>query len=239
MAKYLPLNTKEHRKLRVNTARGAEFGENVHLIPVIADELRNLVLDYPVFIMKDPETDRFGMCALLGFEAHENLYLEGDRWNAIYLPAHIRRQPFILGFRGEERTPENSLVSLDMDHKRVQEEVGELLFDDEGKATPYLENISQLLGGMMAGLESTRLFIELLSEHDLIEPAQINVTFGSGEMKSFEGLYTVNDEKLGELSGEVLQTMHKHGYLQAASLLIASMGQMQRLIDLKNSKQAG
>ena len=98
MANPVALNNKTHRDLRVITSRGAGFGENIHIVPVIADELGNLVLDYPVCLIKDPETGRFKMSALLGFDPGENLYLEGDRWNALYVPLHVQRQPFMVGY---------------------------------------------------------------------------------------------------------------------------------------------
>ena len=90
----------------------------------------------------------------------------------------------------------------------------------------------------MAGIESTKAFIETLSSHDLIEPAQFNITFADGEQKRYEGMYTVNDEKLGQLTGDSLQQLHKRGYLQACHLLLASLGQVQRLIGLKNERRS-
>ena len=83
MADIQALNSNAHRDLRVIVKRGAEFGENTHLVPVVADELRSLVLEYPVIFVKDQESGRFNMCAMLGFEKGENLFLDGEEWDAI------------------------------------------------------------------------------------------------------------------------------------------------------------
>lgn len=242
MANYVPLHNETHRNIRIITSRGADYGENIHFVPVVADELRSVVLDYPVFLIKDPDTGQFGLNALLGFEPGENLFLEDDRWNAVYVPAHVRRQPFMVGVQGkpgDEKTPQNTFITINTDSPRVSEEEGERLFDDEGMATPYLENTSRMVFGLMNGVENSKIFIDWLAEKDLIESAQLNVTFGSGEQKRFDGLYTVNDEKMAELDSEIVQGMYKTGYLQACELITASTGQMQRLIDLKNEKAAG
>lgn len=240
MVNQVSLNSETHRNVRVNTSRGAEFGENVHIVPVIADELRSLVLDYPVCMIKDPETGQFSLSVLLGFEPGENLYLDGDDWSASYVPLHVRRQPFMVGFSLDEngqRIPDSAVISIDMDNPRVQDEKGEALFKEDGSSTEYLDGVSNLLFGLMNGIESTKVFVETLVEHDLVEAAQINITFADGEQKTYDGIYTVHDEKLSELEGEVLQSLHERGFLQASYLLLASMGHIQKLIQLKNARR--
>lgn len=241
MANYVPLNSEIHRNTRVITDRGAEYGENTHICPAVADELNNLVLDYPVCLIKDPNTGQFGLCVLLGFEPGENLFLDGDRWNACYVPAHMRCMPFRVAFttaEGEPHKPENTVLTIDMDSKRVHEERGEALFNSDGSPSAYLQNINGTLSGLVSGVETTRVFIDLLVEHDLIESARISVTFAGGEKQNFEGLYTVNHEKLAGLDEETVQLMHQRGYLQACTMLVVSMGQVQRLINLRDARRS-
>ncbi|MEO1246850.1 MAG: SapC family protein [Pseudomonadota bacterium] len=241
MASPTVLDASDHRQLRVVTERGALYGENVHIVPVIADELQSLVLDYPVALIKDAETGHFGLYALLGFEPGENLYLSENQWRASYVPLHVRRQPFMVGLEtdaGEQANPENAVITIDIDSKRVQANEGQALFTDDGRWSPYLEAVSKMLAKLMAGMKSTDAFIAHLAERDLLEPAQLNVTFADGEEKSYEGLYTVNDEKLSELDAGSLKELHDKGYLQACYLLLASIGHVQSLISLKNERLA-
>lgn len=235
------LNNESHRNLTVVSKRGAEYGEATHLIPVVANELRNLVLEYPVCITKDPSNGQFSLCALLGFEPGGNLYLNGDRWDAQYIPMHIRRQPFMVGYKNPQAAPgedKGAVITLDLNSKRVNEDggEGERLFDDEGNNTPFMQQVSDLMGQLMAGMESTNAFLNILADSDLIEPAHINVQFASGEQKRYEGLYTINEEKLQKLDADKLVHFHQHGFLQAAYWLGASMGQVRKLIALKNTK---
>jgi len=241
VAKPVALSSDQHLALKVIASRGADYGENVHIVPVLADELRSLVLDYAVCLMKNPETGQFGLQALLGFEAGENLFLDGDEWNATYIPIHIRRQPFMVGVAGEEGaepTSENTVLTIDMDSKRVQQDEGEDLFNEDGSWTPYLTNVSKLLAAVIPGIKRTEMLIAALSEHDLIEQARVEISFVNGEQRNFEGFYTISDEKLAELSESALKDLHDRGYLQAAYLLLSSVGQVQRLINLKNSQLA-
>ncbi|MCQ3831036.1 SapC family protein [Microbulbifer elongatus] len=236
------LNNESHRNLTVVTKRGAEYGEATHLVPVVANELRNLVLEYPVCITKDPSNGQFALCALLGFEPGENLYLNGESWDAQYIPMHIRRQPFMVGYQnpqagaGEDK---GAVITLDLSSKRIHENggEGERLFDDEGHNTPFMQQVSDLMGQLIVGMESTTAFLNTLADNDLIEPAHINVQFASGEQKRYEGLYTVNEEKLQKLEADKLLHFHQHGYLQAAYWLGASLGQVRKLIAVKNTKK--
>lgn len=238
MPNAVPLDREKHAKTRIDTSRGAEFGENIHLVPVIANELRSLILDYPVCLIKDDNTGRFGMHALLGFEAGENLFLSGNCWDASYVPLHIRRQPFLVAVtegKGSDPKLDNVLISIDMDSNRVQEADGEALFSEDGNWTPYLRGIGDILSILVPGIKATEALIAALVEHDLIESAQLNVSFASGEEKQFDGLYTVNDEKLAEISGETLKEFQTRGYLQASYLLNASIGHVRKLIERKNA----
>ena len=233
MADIQALNSETHRDLRVVIKRGAEYGDNTHLVPVVADELRSLVLEYPVIFIKDEKSGRFSMCAMLGFEAGENLFLDGEDWDAIYVPVHIRRQPFSLSYTAEkdgEPDPASLVIAIDMDSKRVQEEGGERLFDEDGNQTDLLNNVNDVLAGVGTAGAANDAFIDALTEHNLIEPANLDVQFAGGEQKRFEGIYTVQDESLNKIEGEALAELYKAGYLQAAWLMLASIANVRKLL---------
>lgn len=237
MANFKILDSNTHKNTRVKLGRGAEFGENIHTVPVIAEELHQLVLEYPICFIKDNNTGQFGLNALLGFEVGENLFLEGNNWNAQYVPLHIRRQPFMAGINGEDGdrpTEENTVITINMDNTRVQESEGELLFDADGKLTPYMETVNNLLATLVNGIIRTEAFVKALSDNDLIEPIQLKVSFASGEEKRFDGVYTIHEENFKNLSAEVLSAFHRSGYLQAIYMLKVSMGNIQKLVSMKN-----
>ena len=239
MTDIKPLDSEQHRNLRVVTKRGAEYGEDTHIVPVVADELRILALEYPVVLMKDQASGRFGMCALLGFENGENLFLDGEKWDAVYLPLHLRWQPFSLSYTARKDgvpDPASLVISLDMDSKRVQEHEGEVLFNEDGSQSTFLQSVNDLLSGIEPAAATTEVFIDALADHDLIEAAQLDVQFGGGEQKRFEGFYSVDSDKLGKLEGEALADLYKRGFLQGAWLMLASLGNIQKLLVRKGRR---
>lgn len=238
MAQPVLLDIKHHSDIRIVTNRGAEYGENVHFIPVVADEVRALVLAYPICFLKDNNTGQFGLNVITGFEAGENLFLDNNQWRSHYVPLHLRRQPFMVGVTesGAEPTNDNTVITIDMDSPRVNTSQGERLFDEHGKANRYLDEISDLLSQLMSGNKRTEIFINALVEHDLIEPVQLGITLSGGEQKRFDGLYSINESKLAALTGEALEQFHSKGYMQACYLISASMGHIQKLVEWKKAR---
>lgn len=236
MVQAAVLEKEKFRNTKIITRRGKAFGENIHYAPVVLSEIKHLVLDYPIFFMKDEETGQFGLHVLLGFYEGENLFLNDDTWQSNYLPLHIQRQPF---FTGRNKKDENSkpFIAIDVDSKRVQETEGEALFTEEGEATQYLQTVQKILGALNDGFTETNQFIETLLEKELIESAQLSIQFANQEEQQiYEGVYTVNADKLASLRGQDLEGLHKNGFLSACYLMLSSIGHVRKMIGWKNKQ---
>lgn len=85
------------------------------LAPFVFDEMSDLAREYPI-VFPDNKSDLPSV--LLGLEAGKNTYVADDdgRWVATYIPAHIRRYPFLLGTTGQaEGQDKRFLVFFDPD----------------------------------------------------------------------------------------------------------------------------
>ena len=91
------LNNRDHKDLRVLTTRGADYGDNAMSALTFPDEFRTLQAHYPIVFQKTQDGTGFQALALLGFEEGENLFLDGERWDAPDLPLTVERQPFRIG----------------------------------------------------------------------------------------------------------------------------------------------
>src|SRR5690606_34409629 len=99
MARHVQLNNIDHKHLRVDTRRGAALGDDVPFVATFPAEFRELQAYYPIVCRKDGR-GALSPVALLGFEEGRNLFLDGERWDAGYLPLAIERQPFLIGRGG-------------------------------------------------------------------------------------------------------------------------------------------
>lgn len=238
MTNHALLDNVTHADLRINTVYRKGHGFDVNSARVFPGEFVKLQMDYPLFFIKSTETGEFEAIALLGFSEGENLYLKDGRWDATYLPLTIARQPFLIGFQEQDRDGVPTtvpVVHVDMDHPSISRTEGEPVFLEHGGESPVLEKASAILMAIHEGHESSQALSRLLVGLELIESVNVEIEFSDGSRTNLSGLFTINEDKLRALTAEGLEALHKGGNLQTVYMMLASMPNMTRLIDRKNS----
>lgn len=236
MTRPVLLNNVDHRDLRVITRYGAEFGDAIGLVPTFPTEYADVQREYPIFFKKDPATGEYYSIALLGFAKNENLFLEQGRWNAAYVPGMIARGPFLIGFQTQQvdgETRNEPVIHVDLDHPRVSRTEGEPVFLPHGGNSPYLEHIAMVLRGIREGVEVGKAMFAAFTALDLIEPVTLDVKLSDDEGYNVVGLYTIDQRKLAALDGGSLERLNRAGFLQGAFLVIASQGNVRKLMAMK------
>ena len=239
MDQYELLNKEKHRTLKVRTERSDTLGDSVMNVMTYPMEFRDVQSSYPILFTKDPATGAFFASAVFGFEANQNLFLNDDQWNASYIPVMVRRQPFMIA---TQQTPDDgetrAVVSIDRSHPRVNDTHGEPLFLESGEPSEYLQASITLLDKIHKGLEHNRGFIDTLLRHDLLEPVTMDFSFNDGSRTSLEGFYTIAEEHLYTLDGNILGELNVKGYLQPIFMAIASLSRIRSMIEIKNERSS-
>lgn len=240
MARHALLNNVAHRNLRVITRHSAELGDNVGSVLTFPTEFGDVQREYPILFRKDPGTSEFLSVALLGFAKDENLFLDRNGWNASYIPGIIARGPFLIGFQEREVEGElqrNPVIHVDMDHPRVSTTEGEPVFLENGGNSRYIERIAAILSGIHEGLEASKAMFAAFSAMNLIEPVRLEVQMSPEEQHNLHGYFTINQDRLRALDGESLAKLNRAGFLEGAFLVVASLNNMKKLIDLKHRRR--
>lgn len=233
MSRYEVLDREKHRQLRIKTGYGADLGDAVMYAMTYPMEFRDIQGCYPILFTKDPNTGGFFAAAVLGFETGQNLFLQDNRWDASYIPAVVQRQPFLIATGGEDDTA-SPVVSLDLEHPRVSQDEGEALFDDDGGSTEFLDRKIALLDKLHRGLQHGSGFIDTLLRHELLEQITLDFTFNDGSKKTLQGFYTIAEERLYALKGDVLEALNQAGYLQPVFMAVASLSRIRDIIERRN-----
>lgn len=239
MAQNVLLNNVAHRDLRVRSHYAAEFGDNVTTAMIVPTEFGELQRDYPIFFRKEPDSDSFTAIVLMGLQKDENLFLDDKGWHASYVPAVVARGPFFIGLQEQQvegQSRQVPVVLVDLDHPRVSKSDGEALFKPDGSNTPYLERMANILNAIGQGMDIAKPMYEAFKAAGLIEPVNLEVKVNAEQQFNLTGLYTINREKLATLDADTLFGLHRAGYLQAAFLVVSSLTNVQRLIDMKNRR---
>ncbi len=229
------LNNRDHKDLRVITARGAAYGDDVMSALTFPDEFRTLQAHYPIVFHKTGDGTGFQALALLGFQEGENLFLDGEHWDAPDLPLTVERQPFLIGVDGEQL-----MVHVDMDNPRLRAggTEGEAVFLPQGGSSGYLERVNSVLLAIHTGLQGATVFIDALLEYELLESFVVDITLDDGSQNRLAGFYAIHEERLAALGADALARLHRAGHLQAIYMAIASLSNFRTLIERKNRRHA-
>ncbi len=240
MANHALLDNVAHKDLRVRMQFGPAFGDNVGTVIAFPTEFADLQREYPIFFRRDQNGDFFAV-ALLGFDKDENLYLDGDRWDAHYLPGMVARGPFLVGFQERQEGSEvrrEAVIHVDLDHPRVSQTEGERVFLDQGGHSPYLQRVTRVLSGLNDGFAVSKPMFAAFTELNLIAPVDLEVKLTGAEPLNLRGFFSIDREKLAALDQEGLLKLHRSGFLQGAYLVLASHANLNVLIERKVKKHA-
>jgi hypothetical protein len=229
MSTSVLLNNVNHQALRIITARGAAWGDDVMSSVVFPSEFRNLQAHYPIVFQKTADGTGFQPIALFGLREGQNLFLTPQGWDAACLPMAVERQPFMIGRDGDEL-----MVHLDLDSPRLSNTEGEPVFLPLGGNSEFLERMTALLLAVHEGVQATPAFVDALLAHELLESFVLDVELDDGTQSRLAGLYTLHEDRLAGLGPEALGALHRAGHLQAVYMVLASLSNLRGLIDRQN-----
>lgn len=233
----VPLNRSQHRDLRIRPLPDIAFAAQAHSVPLTAVEFAAASRDLPILFGGNSKDDA-GPMALLGLRQNENLMLDAEqRWlDGAYVPAFVRRYPFVLAEKPEGAEGDDFTVFLDEAYAGFSRDEGDRLFNEDGSDTDVLKNAVRFLGEFQEQVKHTEALMVRLREHDLLESRSIRIDSRDGKGLVLNGLFVVNEEKLRNLPAEVVQDMLKSGQLGWVFAHLISLANIERLIARLNQR---
>ena len=107
-----------------------------------------------------------------------------------------------------------------------------------GGESGYLQYVKKALQTVETGAQYNQTLFALVTEMDLLEPVSVEIKLSNVEQVKLNNYYTINQQKLAALAPEQLARLNQYGMLGPLFLLMASMGNFQQLIALKNARNA-
>ena len=244
MASPVLLNNVDHANLRVRTGHSAAFGDAVNMVRVFATEYEELQREYPILLRRD-EAGQLHAAALLGLDPDENLFLSARGWEGRYVPALLQRGPFSIGVPGQGPNGEpvgEPMIHIDLDHPRISKDAdgkeGQPVFLPHGGNSPYLDHMAGVLRTIFAGIEVDKTIFAAFEEYELIEPIRIEIKLSETRQYNVPDCFTISLERLMQLDGDALEKLNRADYFRVAVWIISSLGNVGRMIDLKNARDA-
>jgi hypothetical protein len=226
--KPISLDRDLHRQMRMRPSpKGYGFAAHIIAAPLATIEFAQAVFEYPiVFTLKDdaPGTP----VALVGVRENENLFVNPDgRWAADYVPAFVRRYPYVLNIDAGSDQP---LVLIDEAFDGFNATEGDRLFNDDGSETPVLQTALAFLADFKMQGELSNEFMGRLKKYDLLVPQAVSLNRGSEQSIALDGFFIVDEKRLGALSDATLLELTRNGDLARIHTHLLSLGNVNRLV---------
>jgi hypothetical protein len=206
-----PLSSGTHADWRARRIESAPFLAQAHAVPVTIDEFALAQRHFPIIFSVGPNPVPL---ALMGLNEGVNLFVDegGKLTSDVYVPAYVRRYPFMLA----RLRPETDELSLCFDP--TADAIGKF---DEGDAlfegTEPSQTTKDILGFCERFEQSghqTGLFVKELMDHKLLIDGEVSIQPDDAPGPFvYRGFQMVSEEALKELRGDVLRKMNQSGLL--------------------------
>ena len=221
------INKITDKDVSIKEIKDYSFAKTQMNSPITISEFYESCKDYPIFFVKDANNSWMAT-VMLGYKEKENTFVdEKGIWaKHKYIPAHIRRYPFI--FVTDNKSSQLTL-GVEKDYKiKTQKDENRKLFDKDGNNSKFLNGILGFLNQYQKDSIETSSFIKQLDEWELLEEKNAKVIVSKDEQYNINGFYVVNEEKLKHLSKKRKEELF---FIYAIPLITA------HLISLSNIKR--
>lgn len=230
----VPLSPDQHRQLRLADVPQYRFAAHEVATPVFSGEMWQIAREYiTVFSQKSDELP----LAILGAQAGVNAYV-GDGspgaplWRARYVPAHLRRYPFILAPQatqeGDAATDRRFTLCIDSAAPQLQTTEGRPLFTPDGQPDALLQQVQQALLGLQRDFAITQKLVQQIDAAGLLVEQALQIQRAGQEPTGMTGFRVVDQAKLRSTAPALLAELAQTG---ALDLIYAHIGSLTNLHD--------
>lgn len=227
-----PLSSELHAGFKMRQMDTAPWLQNQHAVPLTVEEFPLAQRSFPIVFSAG---DDGVPIALMGLNEGINVFIDADGKiidTDMYLPAYVRRYPFMLA----RLSPEAEELSLCFDPK--SDAIGEF---DEGEALFDKTDPSEMTKGILAFNEQfeqagqrTAAFMAELKELDLLQDGEVSIQPGDGgDPFIYRGFRMVDEQKLAALRGDQLRKMAQSGMLPLIYAHMFSLSLMSHIFNLQ------
>jgi hypothetical protein len=231
----VPLSSTVHADFGVKPRESASFAANVHAVPLPIGEFMTAQRSFPIVFSVGEKTIPL---ALMGLTDGRNNFVDTNgQWKeGAYVPAYVRRHPFIL-VKANEKADEMTLC-FDQTCPDIGKGVGQPMFED-GKPTAIVQNVIRFCEEFEQSAQLTATFVEELQKLDLLIDGEVTIQLSGQEKPAvYRGFRMVAEEKLKDLRGDQLRKLVQNGMLPLIYAHLMSLSLIRDLYALENAMPA-
>lgn len=233
----MPLNSRDHATWKAKETDALPWLAKANAIPLTIDEFPLAQRYLPIVFSAGENPIPLG---LMGLNEGVNVYVDDDGRVAgpTYIPAYVRRYPFML----TKLTPEATELSLCFDPTSGllgEFDEGHALFDGD-KPAEAVERTLKFCEQFDQAAQRTKLAMDEFKKHGLIMDGEVSIEHAQGDQPFvYRGFGMINEEKLRELDAGIVHEFNKNGLLALMHAHLFSLNMVRDIFGMQAQQGKG
>ena len=218
------LAPQAHKDFKIRPDNDFAYAAKTNTVPLTVPEFTLAARHYPIILLGDELIPT----AALGFSPDQNLFVNAQGlWDTgLYVPAYVRRHPFILlGGGNDER------LTLGIDAAAASTKTGARpLFKDDGKETEAVTQALDFCDQFHNAFLFTREFSAAVKKANIVDERSLEVELTPGKRSTIGSFKRIDEEKFKALPDDLIMEWRKVGFLHAIYFQLQSMNNWDLLL---------
>ena len=218
-----PLSTEVHKDFKIRPEADFSLAGQSNTVPLTVPEFTLAARHFPILLLGEDLIPT----AAFGIKPEQNLFVDKDgKWDpGVYVPAYVRRHPFILLGGPDDR------MTLGIDSAASSTKEGARpLFSADGTQTDAVTQALDICNQFHGAFLFTRDLSAALKKTDIVVDCTLEIEPTPGQRVQLGTFKRIDEEKFKELPDDVVLEWRKVGYLHAVYFLLQSMNNWDLLL---------
>ncbi|MGE0108969.1 MAG: SapC family protein [Bdellovibrionales bacterium] len=227
-----PLDIEKDAGLRVSSPTNFSFAAKTNAIPVLIDEFPLASSNYPIVFAPG---DNPVPAVVVGLEESTNLFIDlNNQWlPGTYLPAYVRRYPFLLMDDEEQK---QYVLCID-ETSDMLGTTGEYELFKDGKPSSFTQGAMNFCAQLRQQGEATDEFASALKEYNLLKENNAEIDLPAGTKIQLAGFKIIDPKKFDLLPDKTYLEWRRKGWIGLIFSHLLSTHRWQNLVALKTMRE--
>lgn len=202
------------------------------MVPALIEEFAAGLSQMPIAFLPGPSHP--AAVFVTGVRPGTNLFVTAEgQWTGSYVPAYLRRYPFIMG----DVPNGDPVLCVDASFEGLNEDKGEALFSKSGEIEEPVRQALALAENYRIAAGNTEAFCAKLHQLGLFRTVTLDAKLGKDRSSVVHGLLIVDEEAFDALPAETIAELHKDKFLKPIHAHLFSLASLNRLGEMAQSAE--
>lgn len=212
----VPLDRSKHTSWCIKQPIDYAFAMQSTFVPIMLSEIADIVQELPI-VLVPLNANSFILVAIMGLDQGQNLMIDNGAWTGRYVPAILRRYPFIT--LPKPNDSREFLVAIDAKASCLTSSLKkptkntQKLFDGD-EPSKWLMDLIPFLERCHTENILTLKFTNRLKDLGLLTKSNLSVKDQSGGNHQINGAYIINQNVFQKIPAETIQELFANGWLE-------------------------